>query len=208
MTNVTASKARSAKLQAVQEQQAKAARKRKLRSLVVWGVGLLVVAGLLGYAMLNSRPSVGAATKVAPPFSLTDTAGNTVTLADYKGRNVILYFSEGAGCQACLLQMSKIEADKAAFDKANVTVLPVVMNSRDQILADMTANKVTTPFLLDDGTVSQEYGTLGKGMHAGLPGHSFVLIDGSGTQRWSGEDPSMWLDPNALLDQVSSVLAS
>jgi protein-disulfide isomerase len=122
MTNATASKARNAKLQAVQEQQAKAARKRKMRNLAFWGGGLLVIAGLLGYAMLNSRPSVGAATKVAPPFSLTDTAGKTVTLADYKGRNVILFFSEGAGCQACLLQMSKIEADKAAFDKANVTV--------------------------------------------------------------------------------------
>ncbi|MFX7879026.1 redoxin domain-containing protein, partial [Acinetobacter baumannii] len=79
-----------------------------------------------------------------------------------------------------MLQMGKIEADKAAFDKANITVLPVVMNSRDQILADMATNKVTTPFLLDNGTVSQEYGTLGKGMHAGLPGHSFVLIDSAG----------------------------
>lgn len=208
MTNATAAKARNAKLQAVQEQQAKDARKRKLRNLAFWGVGLLVVAGLLGYAMLNSRPSVGAATKVAPPFTLTDTAGKTVTLADYKGRNVILYFSEGAGCQACLLQMSKIEADKAAFDKANITVLPVVMNSRDQILADMAANKVTTPFLLDDGSVSREYGTLGKGMHAGLPGHSFVLVDANGMQRWYGEYPSMWLDPTALLTQVGSVLAS
>jgi hypothetical protein len=56
--------------------------------------------------------------------------------------------------------------------------------------------------------VSQKYGTLGKGMHAGLPGHSFVLIDGNGMQRWSGEYPSMWLDPNALLTQITSVLAS
>lgn len=208
MTNATVSKARNARLHAVEEQQARAARQRKLRNLGFWGVGLLVVAGLLGYAMLNSRPNVGATTKVAPPFTLTDTAGKTVTLADYRGRNVILYFSEGAGCEACLLQMGKIEADKAAFDKANITVLPVVMNSRDQILADMATNKVTTPFLLDNGIVSREYGTLGKGMHAGLPGHSFVLIDSAGMQRWYGEYPSMWLDPNELLKTVQGVLAA
>jgi hypothetical protein len=57
------------------------------------------------------------------------------------------------------------------------------MNSKEQILADMSSNGVRTPFLLDDGTVSKEYGTIGKGMHAGLPGHSFVLIDKTGKQR-------------------------
>ena len=50
----------------------------------------------------------------------------------------------------------------------------------DQILRDMELNGVATPFLLDDGTVSDAYDTLGKGMHAGLPGHSFVLIDAEG----------------------------
>ncbi len=70
----------------------------------------------------------------------------------------------------------------------------------------MAANKVATPFLLDDGTVSSAYGTLGKGMHEGLPGHSFVLIDATGTQRWYGEYPSMWMDPlTQLLASRASV---
>ena len=45
-------------------------------------------------------------------------------------------------------------------------------------------------------------GTLGRGMHAGLPGHSFVLIDADGVQRWYGEYPSMWLAPEDLFDEV------
>ena len=58
----------------------------------------------------------------------------------------------------------------------------------------MAANGVRTPFLLEPtARVSTAYGTLGKGMHAGLPGHSFVLIDADGTQRWYGEYPSMYL---------------
>ena len=56
-------------------------------------------------------------------------------------------------------------------------------------------------------TVSGEYGTLGKGMHAGLPGHSFVLIDSNGRQRWYGEYPSMWLAPEKLIDEVRARLA-
>jgi peroxiredoxin len=129
-----------------------------------------------------------------------------VHLADYRGKNVILYFSEGAGCQACITQMGEITKNQAAFDKANIVVLPVVMNTKEQILADMAANGVTTPFLLDDGTVSKEYGTLGKGMHAGLPGHSFVLIDTAGVQRWYGEYPSMWLAPKDLLTEATKHL--
>ena len=104
--------------------------------------------------------------------------------------------------------MGEIEKQVAAFEKLDVTVLPIVMNTREQITADMTANGVTTPFLLDDGTVSEAYGTLGKGMHAGLPGHSFVLIDRQGRQRWYGEYPSMWLAPQDLLDEIRSNLSA
>ena len=118
----------------------------------------------------------------------------------------MLYFSEGAGCQSCLYQMAAIEQRAADFTAAGVTVLPIVMNTAQQIRADMAANHVTTPFLLDDGAVSREYGTLGKGMHAGLPGHSFVLIDAGGVQRWYGEYPSMYLSPADLLTQIRSHL--
>ena len=70
----------------------------------------------------------------------------------------------------------------------------------------MAAYGACAPFLLDDRIVSKAYGTLCKGMHAGLPGHSFVLIDATGVQRWYGEYPSMFLDPRELLAQVSSHL--
>ena len=102
--------------------------------------------------------------------------------------------------------MGEIEKMAAEFKAANITVLPIVMNTRDQIVSDMQANGVTTPFLLDDGTVSTAYGTIGKGMHGGLPGHSFVAIDAQGMQRWYGEYPGMWLNPQDLLTQAQAAL--
>jgi peroxiredoxin len=176
--------------------------------LVLSIVAVLAVAGVLAAMMLSSRPKTSAATRVAPSFTLTTTAGNQVSLADYRGRNVLLYFSEGAGCGSCLQQMGAIEKDTATFTKAGVTVLPIVMNTRDQIMKDMSTYGVKTPFLLDDGTVSKAYGTLGRGMHEGLPGHSFVLIDANGVQRWYGEYPSMWLSPADLLSQIHKHLTT
>jgi len=176
--------------------------RRHRRNLVLSVAVALAVIGVVTAMMLNSRATTSSATRTAPTFTLTDTAGKAVSLAGFRGKNVVLYFSEGAGCGSCLQQMGAIEKKQADFAKAGVTVLPIVMNTRDQIMHDMDTYGVKTPFLLDDGTVANAYGTLGKGMHEGLPGHSFVLIDKTGTQRWYGEYPSMWLSPSDLLRQI------
>ena len=167
----------------------------------------LAVIGVIVAMMMSSRQETSSTSRVAPDFTLTDTSGTTVSLAALRGKNVLLYFSEGAGCEACLVQMSQIEKDPG-FAAEGLTVLPIVMNSKDQITADMATNGVRTPFLLDDGTVSTAYGTIGKGMHADLPGHSFVLIDKAGNQRWYGEYPSMFLSTTDLLKEVRAHLAS
>ena len=190
------------------EQAARAARRRRRLRIVIGAAGALALVAVVTAMMLTSRPESSDAIRTAPDFTLTDTGGSKHTLAQHRGENVLLYFSEGAGCQSCIVQMGEIEKQADALAQEDVTVLPIVMNTREQITADMAANGVATPFLLDDGTVAEAYGTLGKGMHAGLPGHSFVLIDKQGRQRWYGEYPSMWLAPEDLLDQVRSKLAA
>ena len=176
--------------------------------LLIWGAVAVVLAGIVTAMLLTSKPRSSGATRTAPDFTLTDTSGVQHRLSDHRGENVVLYFNEGAGCQSCIVQMGEIEKQAKAFGAEDITVLPIVMNTREQILADMNVNGVRTPFLLDDGTVSRAYGTLGKGMHAGLPGHSFVLIDKQGRQRWYGEYPSMWLAPKQLLEQVRAKLGT
>ncbi|GEP35427.1 hypothetical protein NSZ01_31950 [Nocardioides szechwanensis] len=201
MSHKAADRSRAERAQAAAAENVRQRRRRRLR----WGAMITLAAVLVAVVtamMLTSRPTTSEATRTAPDFTLTDTAGVTHTLADHRGENVVLYFSEGAGCQSCIVQMGELERKAAELAEANITVLPIVMNTRDQILRDMKTNSVTTPFLLDDGTVAQAYGTLGNGMHAGLPGHSFVLIDTEGQQRWNGEYPSMWLDPAELLNEI------
>lgn len=182
-----------------------AQRGRRLR-VTLWIVFLTVLAAVVVAMLVTSRPESSDQVRKAPDFTLSDTNGDSVTLSDLRGTNVLLYFNEGAGCQSCIVQMGELEKHADDLADLNVKVFPIVMNTREQITADMTANGVETPFLLDDGTVSDAYGTLGKGMHAGLPGHSFVLIDETGTQRWYGEYPSMWLAPTDLLKEVRARL--
>lgn len=187
---------------------AAAADKRRTRWRRWWGwtAAIAVVAAIAGM-LFTSQTTSATTSKAAPDFTLPTTSGSAVTLSTLRGKPVLLYFNEGAGCGACILQMAEIEKRKADLDALGITVLPIVMNTKADITADMGRYGVTTPFLLDDGSVSKAYGTLGKGMHADLPGHSFVLIDAAGVQRWYGEYPSMWLDPTDLLREVHNRLA-
>ncbi len=194
--------AHAAEIRREQQRQAHTAQRRRLLGLA----GLAVLVAVVTFGLWQARPTTSEnGGGAAPDFTLPTTTGQNVSLADYRGSPVILYFNEGAGCGSCTQQMAEIEKHPG-FADAGIVVLPIVMNTADQIQADLDTFGVRTPYLLDDGTVSQAYGTLGKGMHAGLPGHGFVLVDADGVQLWQGNYPSMWLDPDDLLREASSRL--
>ena len=194
-------------INALRAAQAEQERRKRLWVRLASVGATLAVIGVIVAMMMTSGQKSSAVTRVAPDFTLTDTSGTQVSLAALRGKVVVLYFNEGAGCQACITQMGIIEKDPR-FAAEGLTVLPIVMDPKDDITAAMAANGVRTPFLLDDGTVSKAYGTLGKGMHAGLPGHSFILIDKAGNQRWYGEYPSMFISPDDLLQEVHNHLST
>ena len=179
--------------------------KRRLATRLASAAAGIVAIGLVAFGLWSAQPTNVSGSSQAPAFTLKTTAGTTVSLSEYRGKPVILYFNEGAGCGACTQQMASIEKN-TGFAQAGITVLPIVMNTAAQIKPDLVQFGVKTPYLLDDGTVSKAYGTLGKGMHEGLPGHGFVLIDANGVQRWQGDYPSMWLDPATLLQEAKNHL--
>lgn len=158
-------------------------------------------------AIASSGGGARTATGRAPGFSLPSTDGRTVSLAGLRGQPALLYFSEGVGCDPCFYQQAKIEEIQAAFDKAGLRVVPIVVNPADQVRAELRRFGLETPFLIDaDRRVSKAYETIGTGHHADLPGHSFVLVDGSGRLRWRLDEPSMYVDPQRLLRDATAAL--
>lgn len=177
------------------------------RAVVISVIVVLAIGGVIAAMMLSSRSQQTSETKAAPAFTMTNTAGQAVSLADFKGKPVLLYFNEGVGCDACFYQQVDIEKYAAQLKAMGITELPVVMNPADEVNPELTRFKLTTPYLIDkDGSVSAAYGVLGKGMHGGLPGHGFVLIDGNGVIRWQGEYPTMFLPANELISNINQNL--
>lgn len=182
------------------------AAQRRHRRWLGWGIAAAVASLAVVAVAVGGRSSSSPVSGAAPPFQLQSTTGDTVSLSDYKGRNVLLYFNEGVGCDSCFYQMAKLEAD-GGLAKVGVSIVPVVMNSPIQVTGELQRYAIQTPYAIDsDGSVSRAYKTLGAGHHANLPGHTFVLVGPDGTMLWRGDYPSMWVDPAELSAAVQAQL--
>jgi peroxiredoxin len=169
---------------------------------------LAVAAMLLVTSRDTNRQAQQRTARPAPAFTLTDTNSRRVSLPDYAGRNVMLYFSEGVGCDGCWYQMADLEAHRGDLERLGLTVLPVVLNDPAATRAKTRRFKLRNPFLTDPGGVARAYGAVGpaSAMHANLPGHTLILIDPNGRITWRGEYPSMFVPTSQLLDGVRAVL--
>lgn len=176
-----------------------------------WAVGTIAAVGVVGLFLLygGRSPTENAAAngRAAPGFTLPTTAGTQVSLSSFRGRDVLLYFSEGVGCDPCFLQQLDIERNASLFENAGVTVLPIVVDPVGQVQQQIARFGIKTPYLIDQSaSVSRAYDRLGKGMHANLPGHGFVLVDASGKIRWTGEYPSMYISASDLFAKIKPYL--
>lgn len=61
----------------------------------------------------------------APAFSLPDADGNTVSLSDYRGRKVIVYFYPAASTPGCTKQACDFRDNLAELNDAGLDVVGI-----------------------------------------------------------------------------------
>lgn len=193
------------------------ARRRLIRLAVqsVIVLGVVAVASLLiwtyraaGPEQASSSPNMVA--KPAPDFSLKSTDGKTVNLGDFRNKkNVLLFFNEGYGCDACWQQTAQLQSDLTTFAAMDVEVFAVMVDKPSLIKSEMARWGLTAiPILVDQSrNVSKSYDALG-GMHANKPDHKFVLVSRSGEILWAADYPSMRVDGSEVVNKVRSLLGS
>ena len=95
----------------------------------------------------------------APAFKLPDQDGNTVSLSDFAGDTVVLYFYPKADTPGCTAQACGIRDRTADYQAAGVTVIGVSPDAPDKLRA--FADKYDLPFTLlsdPDHKVAEKYG--------------------------------------------------
>ena len=82
----------------------------------------------------------------APDFSLSDQHGNTVSLADYAGKKIVLYFYPRDNTPGCSRQACAFAGAYEDFKTMNVAVIGV---SKDSVASHVKfAEKYSLPFTL------------------------------------------------------------
>lgn len=125
----------------------------------------------------------------APNLEVTGPDGKRVTLADFRGRNVVLVFYLSDQCAHCMEQLKAISAKQAEFGQSNAVVLAVCNATND------TAPMDGIRFLRDKGHVNaRRFASYDDFEEMEL--HSTILIDAEGRIRWkrTGGEPFTKID--------------
>lgn len=99
----------------------------------------------------------------APDFTLLDQDEHPVTLADFRGRRVILYFYPAAMTPGCTTQACDFRDSLASLQSAGYTVLGVSRDTPEKLRAFRERDGITFPLLSDpDHAVHEAYGAWGE----------------------------------------------
>lgn len=124
----------------------------------------------------------------APNFTLPISGGKTVSLKDYKGKNLVLYFYPKDDTPGCTKEAQEFTENLEAFASANTDILGVSKDSMKK--HDKFREKYCLPFELgadEDCAVCEAYGSwIEKSMYGkkymGIDRSTF-LIDSKGVLR-------------------------
>ncbi len=113
----------------------------------------------------------------APAFTVKDTHGNTVSLSDYQGKTVVLYFYPKDDTPGCTKEACSFRDSYSEYQGKDIVVFGVSMD--DEVSHQAFTDKFSLPFpLLADveGALTSAYDVSGGGYSKRV---TFV-IDGAG----------------------------
>ena len=126
--------------------------KRILGYLMDWGIALALTA--LGFWLFSMwrAPNLP---DVAPDWTLQTINGDTVSLADYKGKTLVLNFW-ATWCQPCIMEIPTFE--KFSKEHPDIPVLGIAVDgSREKLSFFAKQHKMTYPIVLATQKMQEEY---------------------------------------------------
>lgn len=122
----------------------------------------------------------------APAFTLPDAEGNKVSLSDYAGQKVIIYFYPAAMTPGCTTEACDFRDNLARLQHAGYAVLGISPDAPEKLARFAEQESLTFPLLSDeDRRVLEAYGAWGEKKSYGrtVTGviRSTVVVDEQGT---------------------------
>ena len=152
-------------------------------------IALLVVGLAWAASPKGETPEIG---DDAPGFELESNEGTQVSLSDYAGRWVVLYFYPKDFTSGCTIQARRFQEDQEEYDARNAAVLGVSVDDAETHAEFCAKEGLNFKLLADtDGSVSRAYGSVRGTGAAVISTRNTFLIDPDGkvAEVWIGASP-------------------
>jgi peroxiredoxin Q/BCP len=170
-----------------------------------------VVVTTIGFVLPDTKKSAPATARttsgLAPAFSERDVvSGRPLTNSGLRGKNVLLFFSEGVMCQACFEQIQSLQARAGELKARHLLLVNITTDPPGGLRQAAAQYGITSPLISDEnGDMSTTYEAIGRGMHPNTDGHTFVLVDKRGQIRWRRDYQTMFVPPQELFAAIPNV---
>jgi thioredoxin-dependent peroxiredoxin len=154
-----------------------------MRTRFVTILGLLLGVALLAVvvAWAGEVPAVG---NMAPDFTLPSQEGKQVSLHDFKGKWVVLYFYPKDMTPGCTIEAHNFQRDQALYDKMNAAVVGVSVDSVDSHVQFCTKENLTFKLLANPShDIVDKYGSLTEMRGMTIAARNTFLVDPQGKIR-------------------------
>ena len=167
--------------------------------------GLLPATVLLlsisGPVAAQDVPAVGT---VAPDFTLSSQEGKTVSLHDFRGQWVVLYFYPKDMTPGCTIEAHNFQADLPKYDKLKTAIVGVSVDPVDSHVEFCTKESLTFKLLSDEKhEVVTKYGSTQTFGKSEVAARNTFLVDPKGVIR----KVFVKVDPNPHSKEVLAALA-
>lgn len=160
-------------------------------------VAAVVVVAIGGFAFRsfadNTNQTVPQAGQKAPEFTLPNQSGTPVSLDQYRGKWVVLYFYPKDMSPGCTIEAHNFEQDLPRYKAANAVILGVSVDTVDSHKQFCAKDSLTFTLLSDASKkVTNEYGSLGNYMGFKIAKRNTFLINPEGkiVKVWTKVDPA------------------
>jgi peroxiredoxin len=144
----------------------------------------------------------------ASDWALKDTNGKAFSLADYRGKPVVVIFYLGYGCLHCAEQLQKFAPEAQKYADAGIELIGISTDSQKDLKQSIDNYKGGMPFPLVSGDkldVFKAWRAYDDFEQQAL--HGTFLIDKDGAVRWQDISHEPFMDPEWLLQESKRLLA-
>ncbi|HZN07496.1 MAG TPA: peroxiredoxin [Pyrinomonadaceae bacterium] len=144
----------------------------------VLAFALVAVLACNRVSAVNEIPAVGNA---APAFTLTTNEGKQVSLSDFKGKWVVLYFYPKDFTSGCTIEARNFQRDLAKYQAANAVILGVSVDTAQSHKEFCAKEGLNFKLLADtEAKTSADYGSIMEYNGAKLSARNTFIIDPNG----------------------------